>query len=625
MVYSLMLLNLFRTEKNMISDSLIFNPPISSPLHPQLNLPLLKAFLGEKGYKARIVDSNIDFFHEFLGEDIPRLDIETCYENPLSILDYYNDLEDRLATASKRYAGLNVGLRSLSMRHSRISLDEVLLAITDIEGNPFISFFDRLIKTKLQDEKPKIVGIAITFQDQIIPGFTLANIIRNTWSDAIIVMGGQIITRCWETIVDHPELPLYADYLALWDGEIPFLQVHEREMKGVDAELTNLIDLRNGKRNANRLDAVLPSPQLPKGDFSDIDFSKYLFPEFLVPMQTTRGCYAKCAFCAIPFGSNKYRVRDAKMVADEIEEIQEHTLREFGHKATLFKFMEDTSSPSMLLSLSEEIVKRGLDVKWETFARLEKAFASKEVMDQLFAGGCRKIHWGLETNDPYILGDMNKKTDISYTDPILRYAGEAGILNFCFVLVGFPGETDEMRTKLREYIVGNENIHTITLATFDLTRKSPMAESFTEDNQYGLDCIPAEGFQVRLPYTVNGLDWKKDIVGAAHQMILEIIRERPDIGLVTLFPDQIRALFCDRYGNNWGREFAEKIGKNNVAEMLVNTEKYVTAFKEGRQVDISMLPEPLKREHNRSKEDIAMIANAVLRRRDYETRRIDQV
>ena len=35
-------------------------------------------------------------------------------------------------------------------------------------------------------------------------------------------------------------------------------------------------------------------------------------------MQTTRGCYAKCGFRAIPFGANAYRFRDAERVIDDI-------------------------------------------------------------------------------------------------------------------------------------------------------------------------------------------------------------------------------------------------------------------------------------------------------------------
>ena len=137
--------------------------------------------------------------------------------------------------------------------------------------------------------------------------------------------------------------------------------------------------------------------------------------------------------------------------------------------------------------------------------------------------------------------------------------------------------------------------------------------------------MPAQDFQVRLPYTVDGDDWKKEMVPAAHRMMIDIIRRRPDIGFVTLFPDQIRGMFCDKYGNDWGRRFVERYGESNIREMLINTETYVQNYESKREVDVSTLPEPLKREHFRTKEDMALLAKAVLRRRDYEQRRIEQV
>jgi hypothetical protein len=606
-------------------DSVLVNTPISSPLHAQLNLPLLKGYLGEHGFKAKVLDTNITFFHEFLGDDVPRIGRQECDDNPISLLDYYNRLEDRLLENSRSFEDLHVGLRSLAMKFDRLYFESVLESLSGRNANPFTDFYERIVEQDIKPTGASIVGIAITFQDQIISAFTLARVLRERMPDVRIVLGGQMISRCYDSMIKHDGLSQYYDYLALWDGEVPFLNIHLRELRGEDADLTNVIVSGDDDALVDRKGAALSSTEVPKADFSDIDFDAYLFPEYLVPIQTTRGCYAKCAFCAIPFGSNSYRVRDAERVVEEIEEIQLLTQSRHGHKATYFKFMEDTSSPSLLLAVSDVIAERGLDVKWETFARLEKAFAKTGFMKRLYDGGCRKIHWGLETNDPDVLKNMNKMTEQSYTDQILRLSGEAGILNFCFILIGFPGETAEQRENLGRYVIENPYIHTLTLATFDLTRNSPMEQEFTADNPYGLDCAPAHDFQVRLPYTVDGTEWKPHIVPVAHQMMIDIVRERPDIGFVTLFPDQIRGMFCDKYGNDWGRRFVERYGEDNIREMLANTETYVRNYDNKREIDIAALPEPLKREHFRTKEDMALLARAVLRRREYEQRRFEQV
>jgi len=606
-------------------DSILVNTPVSSPLHAQLNLPLLKGFLAEQGFSCIVLDSNIHFFREFLGEDYLILGMEDCEKNPLQILSYYNDLEKRLWDKSKSYKGLSVGLRFLSMAQDRIFFHSILKALKDRQGNPFIDYYQDYVESHIQGHSPSIVGIAITFQDQLIPAFTLAAELREKMPDTKIVFGGQMITRCYQSIVECGDLSGLYDYLVLWDGEIPLLDIHRREINGESVDLTNIIPSDGSPYRIEKRAASVKGAELPSPDFSDLDLSDYLFPEMLVPLQTTRGCYARCSFCAIPFGSNRYRVRDAVKVADEIERIQDETQRKYGAKATFFKFMEDTSAPSTLLALSEEIIRRGMDVKWETFARLEKAFAEPGMLERLFEGGCRKIHWGLETNDPAILAEMNKKIPPSYSDKILRLAGEAGILNFCFILIGFPGETSEARQNLVNYVVGNRHIHTLTVASFDLTRNSPMDENFDVDNDYGLERMPAKDFQVRLPYQVGGENWKEKIVFAAHDVLTEIIKRRPDIGFVTLFPDQIRALFCDKFGNEWGREFVERYGEENIRELLLNVKKYITEYKDKKEMDIACLPEPLKREHFRTKEDMSLLAQAILRRQEYEDRRIAQV
>jgi hypothetical protein len=606
-------------------DSILVNTPVSSPLHPQANLPLLKGYLTKEGFKTRVIDTNILFYHWFLGEKNFRLTMEEVYRNPLKILSFYDDIERKLREKSSAFEGIDVGLRYLNMKYDRISFDAVIDSLKDIKANPFIEFYRCIIDEQFRGTGVKIVGIAITFQDQIIPSFTLANLLRKEMTEVKIVMGGQMVTRCYNTMIQHERLCSYYDYLCLWEGEKVLSDIHRREILKKGIEIVNSVDVTRKNNKVARRSKAPKSNEIPSPDFSDINFNDYFFPDMLVPLQTTRGCYAQCEFCAIPFGANYYRVRLSDDIIGDVIRIQEHTYKKYGRKATLFKFMEDTSSPALLYELSTKIEKMGLDVKWETFARFEKKFAEPGFMEQLFRGGCRKIHWGLESNDPDVLKSMNKKTSASYADMVLRLSAEAGILNFCFVLVGFPGETDESRENLCRYIINNKNIHTITIATFDLTRGSPMEQNFVGDNIYGLEMLPAKDFQVRLPYTINGGNWKEEIVSWAHKIMLAVVKERPDIGFMTLFPDQIRSLYCDKYTNKWGQIFVEKYGEQNIKEMLLNTEKYVKAYQERREIDPNLLPEPLKREHFRTKEDMELIASAIISRKSYEDRRIRQV
>lgn len=609
-------------------DSILINTPVSSPLHPQANLALLKGYLATHGFTAKTIDSNILFFHYFLGVsrgDGFRITIEECFENPIRVLSFYNDIEKRLYEKSQRFEGLDVGLRYLNMKYDRTSFDDVLASLEDRSANPFIDFYEEFIKREIANTGAKIIGIAITFQDQIISAFTLANLIRKNLPSVTIVMGGQMITRCHKNMIQHKGLSRLYDYLVLWDGEKPMLDIHRKVVRQESVNFVNAVEIHQTNRVINRkLNAPEPS-EIPSPDFTDTEFDKYFYPEMFVPLQTTRGCYARCEFCAIPFGSNFYRMRRASDVIADIIRIQDLTIKRYGKKATYFKFMEDTSSPALLYEIARGIEEKGIDAKWETFARLEKAFADKGFMQKLFRGGCRKIHWGLESNDPSVLKNMNKQTTALYSDIVLEESAKAGILNFCFILVGFPDETDQARENMIRYIINNKNIHTITIATFDVTRGAPLEQNFTPDNPYGLYIIPASDFQVRLPYTVKGENWKERIIPWAHKIMRDVVKERPDIGFMTLFPDQIRSIYCEKFSNLWGQIFLERYGEENIKLMLTNTEYYIEAYKNKKDIDPALLPEPLKREHFRTKEDLEMISAALFARKEYEKRRADQV
>jgi hypothetical protein len=220
---------------------------------------------------------------------------------------------------------------------------------------------------------------------------------------------------------------------------------------------------------------------------------------------------------------------------------------------------------------------------------------------------------------------MNKKISAASTTKVLNAIHQVGILNFVFVLIGFPGETRQQREQLADYIIDNPSIHVLTLATFDVTKKSPIHEHFVIPNRYNLETVSADDFEVRLPYTINGNNWKQEMVIEAQRLLVKIISKRTDIGFMSLFPDQVRGTLCDLYGNGWGRKFLAQFGEENIRKMLLTAEKYAESIANAEEIDLAGLPEPIKREHDRVSEDLKAIADAVRRRKMYETRRIDQV
>lgn len=610
-------------------DSVLLTVPLSSPLHPKANMPFLKGYLKQNGFKTRVFDSNIDFFTWMLKDYDYDLRDPKFIDNPVALLSFYSEVEGWLAKECEQYDGLHIDLRTISYKYNRTYFDEVLKAIKDEKANPMIAFYNQYLDEKVVPHNPSIIGIGVTFQDNIIAAFTLADRVREKLPNAKIVFGGQMITRCYDLMCNKGSFDHLWDYLSLWDGEIPLVQLHQKLLRGEDVELDNIISIENKSlERVGRHFAACDFDETIHPDFEDYDFDAYLFPEMLIPLQTARGCYGQCEFCAIPRGSNDgFRERSVEKIISDIKYVQELTEHKFGRKATYFKFMDDTSSPRTLTGIAKEIIRQKIDAKWETYVRMETPFQDEERMKILYEGGCRKLMWGLETNDPEVLKSMNKKVKAVSTSKVLDTAYNAGILNFVFVLIGFPGETDEQREQLVDFISRKESVNVLTVATFDVTKHSPIQASLNQGNPFGLECEEPVDFEVRLPYTLHGENWKKKIVAYAHRFMVDVTRARPDIALVSLFPDQVRGILTERHDNRWGKTFLKDYGEENITQLLNATEEYIDAFEENdsSEIELSYLPDPLKREHFRTKQDIEAIQEAIKRRKKYESKRSDSI
>ena len=111
-------------------------------------------------FKAKVLDTNITFFHEFLGDDVPRIGRQECDDNPIRLLDYYNRLEERLMENSKSFTDLHVGLRSLAMKFDRLYFESVLESLSGRNANPFTDFYERIVEQDIKPTGASIVGIA---------------------------------------------------------------------------------------------------------------------------------------------------------------------------------------------------------------------------------------------------------------------------------------------------------------------------------------------------------------------------------------------------------------------------------------------------------------------------------
>jgi hypothetical protein len=184
-------------------------------------------------------------------------------------------------------------------------------------------------------------------------------------------------------------------------------------------------------------DIFLNLNDLPLPDYSDIKITEYPSPYIIYPLYISHECkWEKCFFCANT--AYKYSRAD-RSVSNVIKEI------EFVNKTyniRFFEFGDPWIIPEALFELSKNIIKKKLDIRFKFLGRLIDDY-DENILKTTYEAGGRYVFWGLESGSQKILDNMNKGTHVETIKRVIKRSHQAGLLNCVFIIVGFPGETEQ--------------------------------------------------------------------------------------------------------------------------------------------------------------------------------------
>lgn len=187
--------------------------------------------------------------------------------------------------------------------------------------------------------------------------------------------------------------------------------------------------------------AYVPRPpprdldSLPFPSYDELDLSPYLLRK--LPFVLSRGCTARCPFCADRQMQPTFRCRSPEHALAEVE----HHVRRLRAPALILADLALNNDMRALCHLALAMIRRDLTPWWAGYAMVRREM-TPSVLALLRRAGCTDLHYGVESGSDAVLRRMHKPYSAALAGRVLRDTHRAGIRPSLNIIVGYPGETE---------------------------------------------------------------------------------------------------------------------------------------------------------------------------------------
>jgi anaerobic magnesium-protoporphyrin IX monomethyl ester cyclase len=429
----------------------IFLPPWD-PQFPSYALALFKASTGAAGHDFYDFDLNVDMYNTADKADKKLWDAQ--------IANQWDATRDAIIHKFSSYINSYVD--------KIISKKIDLYAISINVYSKHIAFY---LAERIKEKNP-LAGILFG-GPQCFPAYDGLNILENKHVDAICTGEGDLI---WPRILDH-----FAKNRNL-RLDIPGLSYRNDDGSVKDNGVPEIVQDLNS---------------VPFADYSDVDFRKY-GDKYQFSIMTSRGCINTCAFCSERPNFYRYRFRSAENVFDEVvkhlDDLRGNPSFSSWKKVVPYISFIDSlinGVPKELEKFCDMVIDSKLKFMWGGMALLRKEM-TRDLLLKMKRAGCFNLAWGLESGCQEVLDLMHKRFfDMDLAKKVIKLVHEAGIYQSISLIAGFPGETEEMFLKTKEFIAEYKDYFSVSVQPMMIAKNS-------------LVCDKPEDFGL-----TDGSDWLK--------------------------------------------------------------------------------------------------------------------
>ena len=311
----------------------------------------------------------------------------------------------------------------------------------------------------IKNHEPDIVGVSCAYTMYESDSFEVINTIKSKFKDVLLVVGGAHSSANPEYVLRNKNI----DIVVIGEGEETMLEIAKRysaggaldNINGTAVMAGNAMKINEPRAYIEDLDVLKPAWHLIdlQTYFNHPDNSFATMRRNAVDIITSRGCPGNCVFCSIhTVWGRKWRGRTPLNVVDELEMLQ----KKYGAKQ--FRFQDDnlTLSKDRIIAVCNEIVRRKLDIKWDTPNGIAIWTLNEDVLLKMKQAGCYRITFGIESGCKKTQKYVGKVVNLDRINRIIDYCHKIGLWVCATFIIGFPEETREDIHETEDYILSSK-------------------------------------------------------------------------------------------------------------------------------------------------------------------------
>jgi anaerobic magnesium-protoporphyrin IX monomethyl ester cyclase len=294
------------------------------------------------------------------------------------------------------------------------------------------------ILAEAENFAPQMVGFGL-FTRWVWQAYRLVEHLHGRFP--MLVAGGPHATACPDETLGHG-----FDVAILGEAEHAILALADcLEGKGSLSEIPGIrfVDAdgnvcgRTRATHVAQLDA-LPFPHRAQHLFDSRWYGDSGWPPVSNGIVSSRGCPARCTFCANYATGREFRFRSSANVIEELK----NSWSSVG--ATFFPFWDDalTADPGRLMDLCAAM-QRDLPFSPQWSATTRVTMVRPELLAAMKAAGLVQLNFGVESGDDDTLRTIRKGIRTDHVVRALEMAKNVGLRTSCNFMFGFPQETPQ--------------------------------------------------------------------------------------------------------------------------------------------------------------------------------------